>query len=73
MRSRRSPHSAVDHPVVVHAGAREHVSQDDVLRFLAKFIQEREEDADADTAGTLAQLRRVERDFKGLPPAVLDS
>ncbi|SCV05328.1 LANO_0H05072g1_1 [Lachancea nothofagi CBS 11611] len=73
MRSRRPPHNTLDRPVVLHAGTREHASQEQVMQFLGRFIKEREEEADAEASGALAQLRRVERDFKGLPPAVLDT
>lgn len=73
MRARRPPHNALDRPVVMHAGPRDHISEDQVLQFLGRFIREREDEADADASGALAQLRRVERDFKGLPPAVLDA
>ncbi|CUS24090.1 LAQU0S13e03048g1_1 [Lachancea quebecensis] len=73
MRSRRSPHNPLANPVVMHAGPREHVSQEQAMQFLGRFIREREEEADADASGALAQLRRVERNFKGLPPAVLDT
>ncbi|SCU89597.1 LAFA_0E19328g1_1 [Lachancea sp. 'fantastica'] len=73
MRSRRPPHNTLDRPVVMHAGQRQHVSEDEILQFLAQFIQERETDGDADATGAVAQLRRIERDFKGLPPAVLDT
>ncbi|CEP61415.1 DNA-directed RNA polymerase I subunit RPA14 LALA0_S03e02344g [Lachancea lanzarotensis] len=73
MRARRPPHNALDRPVVMHVGTRQHVSEDEVLNFLAQFIQEREIDGDTDATGAVGQLRRIERDFKGLPPAVLDT
>ncbi|SCU94056.1 LADA_0G06260g1_1 [Lachancea dasiensis] len=73
MRSRRPPHNTLDRPVVLHAGSRQYVSDDQVMQFLGRFIQEREAEGDADASGAQAQLRRVERNFKGLPPAVLDA
>ncbi|SCV00681.1 LAME_0G11320g1_1 [Lachancea meyersii CBS 8951] len=73
MRSRRTPHNTLDRPVVMHPGSRQHVSESEVLQFLGQFIQERESEGDTDASGAVAQLRRIERDFKGLPPAVLDA
>ncbi|SCV04567.1 LAMI_0H17172g1_1 [Lachancea mirantina] len=73
MKNRRAANNTLNSPVVVHAGASEHVSDEKILQFLSAFIKEREDEADADTSGALAQLRRIERDFKGLPPTVLES
>lgn len=70
-------------PVVLHAtGEAQHVSKDEVLEFLDGFISEKESLIGADgSAGSingdislstaLSQLKRIQRDFKGLPPIVL--
>lgn len=70
-------------PVVLHAtGTPQHVSKDEVLQFLEGFISDKESLIGADgSAGNvngdislstaLSQLKRIQRDFKGLPPIVL--
>lgn len=74
--------TTLNSPVVVHsAGAAEHVTKDEVLQFLDGFITEKEslvvvggnnEDVDVNLSTALSQLRRIQRDFKGLPPTVLE-
>nr|2RF4_B Chain B, DNA-directed RNA polymerase I subunit RPA4 [Saccharomyces cerevisiae]2RF4_D Chain D, DNA-directed RNA polymerase I subunit RPA4 [Saccharomyces cerevisiae]2RF4_F Chain F, DNA-directed RNA polymerase I subunit RPA4 [Saccharomyces cerevisiae] len=59
-------------PVVIHATQLpQHVSTDEVLQFLESFIDEKENIIDIDTnlSSSISQLKRIQRDFKGLPPA----
>ncbi|QLL31952.1 hypothetical protein HG536_0C01200 [Torulaspora globosa] len=75
--------SAVQVPVAVHAaGAAQHVDRDELLQFVGAFVAEKEaaitvggggEEVDATLGGALAQLKRFERDLKGLAPAALDA
>lgn len=70
-------------PVVLHAtGEPQHVSKDEVLEFLDGFISEKESligadgsaggiNGDISLSAALSQLKRIQRDFKGLPPIVL--
>ncbi|SMN21079.1 similar to Saccharomyces cerevisiae YDR156W RPA14 RNA polymerase I subunit A14 [Maudiozyma saulgeensis] len=86
-------------PIVMHkVGKAQHVSKDDVLGFLEKFITEKESidsvntngastivdgqdnneeisatsvtilNIDTNLSSAISQLKRVQRDFKGLPP-----
>lgn len=83
-------------PVVMHTtGAPQHVSKEEVLHFLEKFITEKESfletsttsiidaetgetsgsstvvNIDTNLTSAVSQLKRLQRDFKGLPPSVL--
>lgn len=80
-----APASTLNTPVVAHALAPpQHVSHDEMLQFLDRFIGERElaigdhslgADAtatDTSLSSALSQLKRLQRDFKGLPPSALE-
>ncbi|AQZ17524.1 RPA14 (YDR156W) [Zygosaccharomyces parabailii] len=80
-----APSSTLNTPIVAHALAPPtHVSHDEMLQFLDKFISEREltvsdQNIGADANATdislssaLSQLKRLHRDFKGLPPSALE-
>lgn len=51
------------------------MSKDEVLQFLDEFIGSKENGVSADTdvnlSASLSQLKRIQRDFKGLPPTGL--
>lgn len=65
MSGAREPKIMLSGPVVVkQRGVPQHVSREEMLAFLDKFVQQKE---DA-TGGSLALLKRIQRDFKGLPP-----
>lgn len=72
-------------PIVAHTNGRpQHVSRDEMLQFLERFINEKETlggdqalgtDAaasDISLSSALSQLKRVQRDFQGLPPSALE-
>ncbi|QLG74488.1 hypothetical protein HG535_0G03710 [Zygotorulaspora mrakii] len=63
-------------PVVVHALQQpQHASKDEVLLFLDEFIASKDgpdaTDVDVNLSAALSQLKRMHRDFKGLPPTIL--
>lgn len=74
--------SAVQAPLVVHsAGPAVHVDRDELLQFVGGFVADKEalmtvgaggEDVDVNLSGALAQLRRFERDLKGLAPEAIE-
>lgn len=78
--------SALNTPIVAHAnGEPQHVSRDEMLQFLERFISEKETlggdqalgtdaaaSSDISLSTSLSQLRRVQRDFRGLPPSALE-
>lgn len=73
---RGGPAGSVQGPVASHSvGAACHVDRDELLQFVADFVAEKEAsltagaEADASLGGALALLKRLEREWKGLPRA----
>ncbi|GCF00878.1 hypothetical protein ZYGM_001429 [Zygosaccharomyces mellis] len=89
LRGTRRPGFATNNPlnspIVAHTnGKPQHVSRDEMLQFLEKFISEKETlsgdqalgtdaaSSDISLSSALSQLKRVQRDFQGLPPSAME-
>lgn len=78
--ARRTVATTLDAPVVMHAGHPDHADRAQVLGFLNAFVADKEAqltvgadvEADVHLTSALSQLKRIQRDFQGLPPTVLD-
>ncbi|CCH58202.1 hypothetical protein TBLA_0A04060 [Henningerozyma blattae CBS 6284] len=91
------PPTTLNTPITIHTtSSPQHVSHDEVLQFLEKFINEKETDIagtasfsvsdittesesgdttqsntiDTNLISAVSQLKRIQRDFKGLPPSM---
>lgn len=78
VKPRRIQPSAVNTPITTHTLSNTTLTKESTERLLSTFIEEQEErqqqlqlDAvatDANAATSLAQLKRIQRDLRGLPP-----
>lgn len=78
VKSKRIAPSAVNTPVTVHVRASKALSKEDTERFLSKFIENEETRANQNllnnsgnvnvTGASVSQLKRIQRDLRGLPP-----
>lgn len=78
VKSKRIAPSAVNTPVTVHVKASKALSKEDTERFLSKFIENEETRSNQNllnnsgnvnvTGASVSQLKRIQRDLRGLPP-----